>query len=293
MNSTLADLLRAGPVVLDGAWGTQLQQKGLAPGECPDGWNLTHPDRVREVAMAYVEAGSRVILTNTFGANRIALSRHNLVADSATINKAGAAISLQAAKGKALVFGSMGPCGRLLLSGDVTEQEIEGAFGEQARALKEAGVHGIVVETMSDLAEAEIAVGAAHETGLPVVACMSFDSGQASDRTMMGVTPEQAADELRKAGADAVGANCGLGIEGYLPLCVRLRAATNLPLWIKPNAGTPELVDGAVTYRTGVMEFVERSGRLLDAGANFIGGCCGTTPAFISALADLVKQRAA
>ena len=293
MNSTLADLLRAGPVVLDGAWGTQLQQKGLAPGECPDGWNLTHPDRVREVAMAYVEAGSRVILTNTFGANRIALSRHNLVADSATINKAGAAISLQAAKGKALVFGSMGPCGRLLLSGDVTEQEIEGAFGEQARALKEAGVHGIVVETMSDLAEAEIAVGAAHETGLPVVACMSFDSGQASDRTMMGVTPEQAADELRKAGADAVGANCGLGIEGYLPLCVRLRAATNLPLWIKPNAGTPELVDGAVTYRTGVKEFVERSGRLLDAGANFIGGCCGTTPAFISALADLVKQRAA
>ena len=292
MNSTLAELLRNGPVVLDGAWGTQLQQRGLAPGECPDGWNITHPDRVLEVARAYVEAGSRVILTNTFGANRIALSRHNLAADAIAINKAGATISLQASQGKARVFGSMGPCGKLVLSGDVTEQEIERVFTEQARALAEAGVHGIVVETMSDLAEAAIAVAAAHETGLPVVACMSFDSGHAKDRTMMGVTPEQAAYELRKAGADAIGANCGLGIEGYVPLCIRLRAATDLPLWIKPNAGTPEVVDGVITYRTGVKVFAEWSGRLLDAGANFVGGCCGTTPAFISALADLVKQRA-
>ena len=291
MHELIHELTKNGVVVTDGAWGTQLQMRGLPIGECPDLWNLHNPSMVEEVATLYVQAGSHIILTNTFGSSRIALSRHGMGDKAAELNKAGAQISRRAAGDKAKVFASMGPCGKMLAMGEVTEEEMFSAFAEQAQALAEGGADGIVVETMSDLEEARIAVRAAKETGLPVIASMAFDSGKAADRTMMGVTPEQAVKGLTEAGADVIGANCGRGPEGLLPVCQRLKAASSLPIWIKPNAGLPELVEGQTVciYRTTPNEFAEQAWKVVQAGANFIGGCCGTGPAFIRALCDIVK----
>ncbi|MHC4406616.1 MAG: homocysteine S-methyltransferase family protein, partial [Planctomycetota bacterium] len=171
MHELIAALTADGPVVTDGAWGTQLQAQGLEAGACPDGWNLTHPDRVEAVARAYVEAGSRVIITNTFGANRFMLRRHNLGEKATEINRSGVEISRRAAEEKAKVFASMGPSGVMLMMGETTPEELQEAFAEQARAMAEGGAHGIVVETMSDTAEARLAIEAARATGLPVVAC--------------------------------------------------------------------------------------------------------------------------
>lgn len=282
--SALSSLLAEAPVVTDGAWGTELQARGLAAGECPDLWNLSHPELVEEVARGYVEAGSRVILTNTFRANRIAIGDH---ADVVAVNRAGVEISRRAAGDRALVFASIGPTGKLVLMDEISAGDLHAVFAEQANAL--AGADAILIETMSDLQEARIAIAAARETGLPVIASMVFDSGKNKDRTMMGATPEQAAAELTAAGADAVGANCGLGICGYIPVCRRLRAATVLPIWIKANAGLPDIVDGQPVYRTTPAEFAAQAPELVRAGASFIGGCCGTGPAFIRAVKEQIS----
>lgn len=276
--------MASGRIILtDGAWGTELQALGLGPDELPDLWNLSHPDRVEQVARAYVEAGSEIILTNTFRANRLAAGGRASAEELARVNRAGVEISRRAAAGRARVFASIGPSGKLLMEGTLTENDLRAAFSEQAEALAAAGADGLVIETMSDLTEASIAVAAAKTTGLPVVACMVFDSGKNRDRTMMGVTPEQAAAALAEAGADVIGANCGNGIAGYVPVCARLRAATHLPVWIKPNAGLPELEGGRVVYRTSPEEFARWVPDLVRAGASYIGGCCGTNPAFIRA----------
>ena len=286
-------LLAQGPVVTDGAWGTQLQARGLAAGEFPDLWNLTRPEQVAGVARAYVEAGSRVILTNTFGANRLRLAETGFADRVVAINEAGARLSREAAGNRASVFASMGPTGRMLMAGEAKPEEISAAFREQAAALARGGADGLVVETMSDLAEAKLAVAAAKETGLPVVACMVFDSGKEKDRTMMGVTPEQAAAGLVDAGADAVGANCGQGVGGFVKICARLKsAAAGRPVWIKANAGLPELRDGKPFYRTTPMEFASFVPALVEAGANFIGGCCGTSPEFIRAIRQALDKTA-
>ena len=282
--SLTGEMTAAGPVLTDGAWGTEMQSRGLAAGETPDFWNLSHPDRVEQVARAYVEAGSQVVLTNTFRANRIALAKHPDVERISEVNRAGVEISRRAAGDGARVFASIGPCGKLLITGEVDEAALHAAFAEQAQALAAGGADAIVVETMSDLAEAGIAVEAAKATGLPVVACMVFDSGKNRDRTMMGVTPTQAAEELTRIGADAIGANCGTGVEDYIPICASLAAATPLPVWIKPNAGLPELENGEVVYRTTPSEFAANVPKLLEAGARFVGGCCGTSPEFIQAM---------
>jgi 5-methyltetrahydrofolate--homocysteine methyltransferase len=284
MHPTIEKLIAHGPVVTDGAWGTQLQARGLAIGDFPDAWNLSHPERVAEVARAYVNAGSQIILTNTFGANRIRLAENSLADRVVEINRRGVEISREVADGQSAVFASMGPTGKLLMSGEVNAEEILAAFAEQARALAEGGADALVVETMSDLEEAKLAVAAVRATGLPVVACMVFDSGKNLDRTMMGSTPEQAAQELSAAGADVIGANCGQGIGGFLPICQRLRAATDRPIWMKPNAGLPQLVDGRAVYAGTPEDFAGQVPALIEAGANFIGGCCGTSPDFISTI---------
>jgi 5-methyltetrahydrofolate--homocysteine methyltransferase len=284
MTDLIPQLISGGTVVTDGAWGSLFLERGLDPGELGDVWNLSHPDRVEAVARAYVEAGSRIILTNTFRANRLVLARHDLAAKLTEINKAGVEISLRAAAGRARVFGSIGSTGRLLVTGETTPEELSSVFSEQVQVLASAGADAIVIETMGDLAETLLAVRAARETGLPVVACMVFDTGKNKDRTLMGVTPEQAAAELTAAGADVIGTNCGQGIASYVPICRRLRASTGRPIWIKPNAGLPELVDGRTVYRTTPEEFAAHVPALVEAGASFIGGCCGTTPAFIRAV---------
>ena len=284
MHSTLEKLLANGPIVTDGGWGTQLQIRGLGTGECPDAWNLINADKVREVAALYVEAGSDVILTNTFGANRFMLERHGLADQVEAINKAGVQISKDAAGEKAKVFASMGPSGVVLMMGQVPPEELQAAFEVQAKAMADAGADGIVIETMADPDEAKLAVAAAKATGLPVVASMVFDSGADKDRTMMGTTPEQAAEILSEAGADAIGSNCGQGVAGFVNICRRLHAATDRPIWIKANAGLPEMIDGETVYRQKPEEFAEYVPQLVEAGASMLGGCCGTTPDFIAAV---------
>jgi len=290
MHPLLELLLADGPVLTDGAWGTQMQARGLAVGGCPDEWNLTHPETVEEIPRAYVEAGSQIVLTNTFRANRVTLADYGLADQVEAVNRAGAEISRRAAGDRAHVFASIGPSGRMLMMGEVSEQQLLDAFGEQARALAAGGAHALVIETMGDVAEAVLAVQGAKTTGLPVVACLCFDSGAALDRTLMGTTPEQAAHELTAAGADVIGANCGQGIAGYVEICRRLRAATDRPIWVKPNAGIPELVNDVPVWKTVPEEFGSYGPALVAAGASFIGGCCGTAPEFIRALGDAIRR---
>jgi 5-methyltetrahydrofolate--homocysteine methyltransferase len=275
-----SSLLARAPLLADGAWGTQLQQL-LPPGSCLESLNLALPSAVESVARAYVEAGSDVILTNTFGGSRIALARHGLDARVADINRAGAELSLRAAGHRAVVFGSIGPSSRMLFMDEISAAALDEAFEEQARALAAAGVAALVVETMTDADEAVLAVRAAKRTGLPVIASMVFDAGPARDHTMLGVSVADAVGRLAEAGADAVGANCGEGIAGAAALTARLRACTTLPVWIKPNAGLPEYDDGRIVYRIKASEYAEYTPALIAAGAGFLGGCCGTTPEFI------------
>ena len=281
---TLDEWLASGPLVTDGAWGTRFMAQGLAPGECADRWNTAFPDRVLAVARAYVEAGSQVILTNTFRSNRIALAAEGIADRVAELNRRGVEISRQAADGRALVFASMGTSGKMLVTGEVTEQQLAEAFTEQSAIIAEAGADAIIFETMADVQETAIGIAAARRTGLPVIASMVFDSGKNKDRTMMGTSPEQAARTLTDAGADAIGANCGVGIAAYVPICRRLVASTSRPVWIKANAGLPEMVEGRAVYATTPDDFAGYVPELVAAGARFIGGCCGTDPDFIRAI---------
>jgi methionine synthase I (cobalamin-dependent) len=230
------------------------------------------------------------VLTNTFGANRLVLQRHGLGDKTVAVNTAGVEISRRAAGDRAAVFASLGPSGKMLMTGEVSSDELRSVFAEQAKALADAGADGLVIETMADLEEAKLALDAGKETGLPVVACLVYDSGKDLDRTMMGTTPEQAAEGLETAGADAIGANCGQGIEGAVGLCRRLKAACGLPVWIKPNAGVPEMVDGQVVYRTTPQQFAGHIPALVAAGVDFVGGCCGTTSDFIAAIAGKIHR---
>lgn len=280
------ELVARRPVVIDGAWGTQMQSLGLPAGQLPDHWNLTHAAQVETVAASYVAAGSRIILTNTFQSNRFALGAE---ADVVAVNREGARISRRAAGAQASVFGSIGPTNTMLVAGDVDAAELRAAFAEQAAALSRGGADAIVVETMSDIDEAVLAVEAALEVGLPVVACMTFDSGKRRDRTMTGVRPADAARRLADAGADVVGANCGVGVDQARPICDELVAATDLPVWIKANAGLPDLVGREVVYPMAPDEFAGHVEQLVDAGAAFVGGCCGTTPEFVAAIADVLR----
>lgn len=282
----IEELIRDAPVLCDGAWGTELQKRSLPPGACPDEWNLSNAERVREVGAAYVRAGSRVILTNTFRASPIALACFGLQERMEEINRSGVRLSKEAAQGSAFVFASVGPTGKMLASGEVVQDEVRSAYTLQTRALASEQPDAILIETMSDIAEARIAAEAALETGLPVIVSFVFDSGKNRDRTIMGATPEQAASELAAAGVQAIGTNCGAGLAGYASLCRRLAAASGLPVWAKPNAGLPKIVDGAVRYDTSPQEFAAAGEELACAGATFIGGCCGTTPEFIRALAQ-------
>jgi len=279
-------LIQSKPVITDGAWGTRLYQLGLQQGESPEKWNLDAPEKVAIVAREYVEAGSQIILSNSFGGCPIKLAEYQLTDQAEEINRRAAEISKEAAGDKALVFASIGPCGKLLMMGDVEEEELEEAFALQARALAAGGADGLVIETMSCLEEAKIALAAALTTNLPVVVSMAFDSGADKDHTMMGVSAEKAAKELTEAGAYAVGGNCGQGIEGFIAICQKMRAATDTPLWMKANAGLPEVINGETTYKQSPEDFAAKAETLFKEGATFIGGCCGTSPAFIKAVAE-------
>jgi methionine synthase I (cobalamin-dependent) len=285
--AVLRQRLAQGPLVSDGAWGTELQKRGLAAGECPDLWDLERPEVVGEVARTYREAGSEIVLTNTFRANRIALRQYNATDRVRAINTAGVEISRQNAPG-ALVFASVGPSGKLLVTGDVGEDELFEAFSEQVEAQAAAGADAILIETMSDIAEAAVAVGAARATSLPVIVSFSFDSGRNGDRTMTGATPEQCAAIAVESGAAAVGANCGISVDSMPPVCRRLHAASGLPVWAKPNAGVPVVNGSGVTYSATPASFASHVPALLEAGSMFVGGCCGTDASLVRAIAAMV-----
>jgi 5-methyltetrahydrofolate--homocysteine methyltransferase len=283
--SRLLSLFSSRPVIGDGAWGTEFQKRGLAVGEAADFWNLERPEDVEAVARSYVEAGSQVILTNTFRANAVALRGRAGANEVEQINRRGAEISRRAAGARVCVFASMGPTGKVLATGEIDERAVTRAFRLQAEALAAGGADALLLEAFSDLDEARLAVRAALQTGLPVIASFSFHSGENKDRTMMGATPEAAAQAMVEEGVDAIGANCGAGPESFPGLCRRLKDASGLPVWIKPSAGIPSLQSGRAVYAMTPDTFVGFLPALIEAGASFIGGCCGTTPVMIRALA--------
>ena len=286
----LPELLTQGrPIIADGAWGTQLAARGLGS-DAPEGWNLTHPDEVAAVAADYAAAGAQIVLTNTFGGSRIKLEKAR-VGDHDEVNRRGAELSRRGAGGEAVVFASIGPTGELIgLTSTRTEAEIEEVFAAQAAAILQGAPDGFVIETFSDLTEALCALrGVKSVCDLPVAVSMTFDEGARGPVTMMGITPQRAAEELTAAGADLVGANCGgLGDDAWEQLVRLMLDATDRPLWAKANAGIPQLVQGASVFPMQPDEFAALGRRLAAAGARVIGGCCGTTPEHIRALAGAV-----
>jgi len=277
-------------ILTDGALGTEYQRLGLPVGSCPDFWTLEAPDRVYQVTKSYADAGSDAVLTTTFRANTVTLAEYGRAADTRAINVAATRIARDAAGPNKHVFGDVGPSGKMLIAGEVTEADLRRAFSDQCEALAEGGVDAIVLETFSDAAEAGIALAAARATGKPVIVSFAFDTGRNQDRTMTGLTPEQAARQMEDAGAAAVGANCGSGFEAFTALCRRFRQVTSLPLWIKPNAGLPEVTGGTLAYRSTPEQFAAAVPGYIEAGATYIGGCCGTTPEFIRAAAAVLQS---
>ena len=285
--------------VTDGAWGTELQRRGLPAGACPELWNVQNADAVAGVAAGYVDAGSDVIITNTFGGNRFVLAAHGAGDRVAELVVAGVAISRHAA-GRAdrnvKVFASIGPSGKIVMMGEVAVEELSAAFEESAAAAAEGGADAIVLESFGELDEIAVALTAAGRAAphMPVVASMTFASGPDRTATMMGNSPGDLAAMAEANGAAGVGANCGLGPENYVRVAELLRRATDLPVWIKANAGLPVVAgDGTSSFPMGPEEFGACAPRLASAGANFIGGCCGTTPKHIRAIRKAIDSRPA
>jgi 5-methyltetrahydrofolate--homocysteine methyltransferase len=277
----------------DGAWGTLLQAKGLTPGECPEYWNITHRNEVLQIASSYIEAGSDIIETNSFGGSRLKLSQYGLGDLTSELNQAAASISREAAGGLKHVAGSVGPTGKMLLMGDVTESELYESFKEQVIALEKGGADIIIIETMSALDEASLAVRAAREnTKCTVIITMTFSRDMKGEyHTMMGVTPSEMVISMKEAGAHIVGSNCGNGIEDMIGVVHAIRSTDrNIPVMIQANAGAPEFVDGVTVYRESPKLMVSFVPELIKAGANIIGGCCGTTPDHIREMARALKR---
>jgi 5-methyltetrahydrofolate--homocysteine methyltransferase len=291
------EALRARPLLGDGAMGTELMRAGLEQGNCGEAWNITHPERVREIQRRYAEAGSDCIITNTFGGSRIMLTRHGYGDRVAEINVAGVRIAREAFGGRdGFVLGDIGPFGGLMEPyGDFTGQQVRAAFLEQARALVHAGVDAIIVETQTSLEELALAVQAAREAGAPcVIGSMAYDVtlDGSTFRTMMGVDPERAAEFMQQQGVDIVALNCGTGMdmERARQAVERYRRTTDLPVMAQPNAGQPKLVDMKVVYDETPEQMVHGVPALIGAGAGIIGACCGSTPAHIRAFRHAIDH---
>lgn len=291
---SITEKIKQGNILIsDGAWGTFLQQKGLQPGECPELWNVERPDDVFDIAKSYIDAGSDMIETNSFGGSKFKLMMFGLEDRVYELNKAAAEISRKAAGSEKHVLGSIGPTGKMLMMGDVTEDEFYEAFKEQSTALAEGGADSIVIETMSDLEEAKQATKAVREnTQCEIIATMTFErSGDSSYHSMMGVSPSQMVSELINAGAHIIGANCGNGIENMINIVKEIRTInTQIPVLIHANAGMPVLKDGEAHFPETPDQMAGFISNLVKAGANIIGGCCGTTPEHIRKIVEVVKR---
>jgi 5-methyltetrahydrofolate--homocysteine methyltransferase len=291
--------IQEGLFVLDGAMGTQLFARGAEPGKCNDWLNIESPDIVMAIHRAYFDAGSDAVLTNTFGANRYALARHGYADKASEVSKAGARVARKAAGDKRYVLGDIGPTGDFLEPlGPLRAEQVREAFAEQVKGLREGGVDGFIIETMTALDELAIAIEAARSAGggLPVLASMSFDKGGAGFRTMMGIDVPTAVSKMISLGVDAVGFNCGTtSLDEYVELSKAYLAAARssgqkVQVFAEPNAGKPELVDGQAVYRVTPKEFAAACAQILKAGIHVLGGCCGTGPEHIHAVAGALKR---
>jgi 5-methyltetrahydrofolate--homocysteine methyltransferase len=280
--------------------GTQLQLAGLPPGGCGEAWNLDAPEKILSIQEAYVDAGSDCLITNSFGASRIMLERHDEEGRVREINRAAAEIARRAFGAKeGWVLGDIGPFGGLMEPyGEVAQARVEDAFAEQAEALVSGGVDAIIIETQTALEELGIAIAAANAAGAPaVIGSMAFDRMQEGIevRTMMGVSPEQAAEFMAEAGCDLVALNCGTGIDVRLAVDIarRYRSACDLPIMAQPNAGLPVLEGMKVVYKETPEEMADGLEELLEVGVRVVGGCCGSTPAHIRKFREVLDRVAA
>jgi 5-methyltetrahydrofolate--homocysteine methyltransferase len=287
-------LAEGGPILADGAMGTMLFANGLQFGDPPEVWNVSHPEVIRRIQRGYLEAGSRIVMTNTFGGNRLRLRLHGLDDQVAELNQTAAILlraEVEAAGGLALVAGDIGPTGEIMAPlGTLSDEEAVEVFAEQAAALVAGGVDLIWIETMSHLSEIRAAVQGVRQVsrGIPIIATMTFDT---RGHTMMGVSPEAAVTALAALGVDAIGGNCGNGPDELLPVIERMRAvAPEVTLVAKSNAGMPELVDMRAVYRADPASMAEAALGFQAAGARIIGACCGSTPAHLAAMAEALAK---
>ena len=293
----MSDLMRrladGGVLVADGAMGSMLMQAGLKPGECPERMNLNRPEIVAEIAKRYREAGADIVQTNTFGASSLKLAIYNLAEKTELINRSAVHLARQAAGDEICVAASCGPTGSLMEPyGDLPPEQFAEAFGRQIRALVAEGVDIIFVETMTDLAEARIALQQAKRSSpeTPVAVTMTFDVTPSGFRTIMGTTIKEAVHVLLNEGADILGSNCGIGSETMVEVAREFRKHTDSPLLIQPNAGLPQLVGDTAVYPESPQYMAEQCRKLLEIGVSIVGGCCGTTPDHIAAIREVVDE---
>jgi 5-methyltetrahydrofolate--homocysteine methyltransferase len=290
MTSKWESLLASNGLILaDGAMGTMLFEAGLQFGDPPEAWNVEHPERVRAIHQAYLQAGSRLLLTNTFGGNRFRLALHGLEPRAAELNQAGAALlraEIDAFGGLAVVAGDIGPSGEIMAPlGTLDYAEAVDGFAEQAAALLEGGADVIWIETMSDLAEVRAAIEGTRRVSddVPIIATMTFDT---RGHTMMGVSPDKAAETLAGWDVDAFGGNCGNGPNELVAVIRKMRLARpEAVLVAKSNAGIPRLVKGQAVYSASPDEMASYVAELHQSGARIVGGCCGSTPTHVRAMA--------
>lgn len=295
MKKLLHEVARERRLVGDGAMGTQLMLAGLEQGGCGEAWNLTHPERVLAIQKRYADAGADCIITNTFGGSRIMLRRHGHEPELAEINRAGARITREAFGGKpGFVLGDVGPLGALLEPyGDLSEADALVALKEQCAALVEAGVDAIIIETQTGLEELGLAIDAAKAAGAPsIIAALAYDLSTDGTfyKTMMGVSPEQAAEFVEERGAHIVALNCGTGMDmkGAAIVTRLYRAHSSLPVMVQPNAGLPVLENLKAVYKQLPADTARDVPEVLEAGANIVGSCCGSTPEHTRAIREQV-----
>ncbi len=279
-------------MVADGAMGTMLFQRGLKSGECPEKINLKRPEILEEIVHAYIEAGAEIIQTNTFGGSPLKLKSYGLDDKAEEINSIAVKAAQNAAKGKAFIGLSVGPCGKLLKPyGDTEPEDVFNSFKRQIGAIASFGIDIICIETMTDLHEALLALKACKEVApsIPVSVSMTYDATPRGFFTIMGVTIQQATDALSKAGADILGSNCGNGSQNMILIAAEMKKYTNLPILIRSNAGLPKLAGDTIIYPENPEYMADKAQELLKLGVRIIGGCCGTTPAHISAIAKVIN----
>ena len=274
-------------LVSDGAWGTFLQAEGLRSGECPEEWNISHPDIVKNIAKSYIEAGSDMVETNTFGGSRHKLNMFGLGERTYELNKAGAALSREAAGDDKWVIGSIGPSGAILMMEEGSEDELYQDFLEQVKGLADGGIDAFCIETFSALDEAELAIKAAKTTGLPIMCTFTFENGF----TMMGVTPEVYAEKMLELDVDVLGTNCGNGLDGMVDYVTAIKhVAPDRPIIIHANAGLPVIKGSETLYPETPEHMSSFVPAILKAGACIVGGCCGTTPEHIKSIKNIVSE---